>query len=295
MFKTFAVILAATVIMAAGTPSFAAPVKADKKGILIASFGTSMPQAKRAIDNLVESTKKAFPGVEVRISYTSNIIRKKIAKEQKLIIPTPMVALAKMNDDGFTHVYVMPMHIIPGEEYEDIKSVTDAFASIKGKYGFRVLKLGTPFIAQVSDCDVMADVLINRFSAQLADKEAAIVLMGHGTPNNIANALYSQLQLSLNKKAYGRFFLGTVEAAPMIEDVIVALKQSSAKKLVLSPLMIVAGDHANNDLADAKDPESWISLLEKAGYKNISTHLVGLGEDPQMASLFVNEIKEMMK
>lgn len=295
MFKTFAVILAATVIMAAGTPSFAAPVKADKKGILIASFGTSMPQAKRAIDNLVESTKKAFPGVEVRISYTSNIIRKKIAKEQKLIIPTPMEALAKMNDDGFTHVYVMPMHIIPGEEYEDIKSVTDAFASIKGKYGFRVLKLGTPFIAQVSDCDVMADVLINRFSAQLADKEAAIVLMGHGTPNNLANALYSQLQLSLNKKAEGRFFLGTVEAAPMIDDVIVALKQSSAKKLVLSPLMIVAGDHANNDLADAKDPESWISLLEKAGYKNISTHLVGLGEDPQMASLFVNEIKEMMK
>ncbi len=295
MFRTIAIAMAASAILAAATASFAAPIKQDKAGILIASFGTSMPQAKKAIDNLVDSTKKAFPGVEVRIAYTSNIIRRKIAKEQNVIIPTPMEALAKMNDDGFTHVYVMPMHIIPGEEYEDIKSVTDAFASVKGKYGFKTVRLGTPFIANVSDCDVMADVLVKRFEKQLADKDTAIVLMGHGTPHHIANALYSQLQLSLNKKADGRFFLGTVEAAPMIEDVMVSLKKSRAKKLVLSPLMIVAGDHANNDLADEGDPESWISVLKKAGYKNISAYLVGLGEDPQMAAIFTNEIREMMK
>ncbi|MCQ4765658.1 sirohydrochlorin cobaltochelatase, partial [Cloacibacillus evryensis] len=101
--------------------------------ILVVAFGTSMPEAKKAIDNLVDSTKKTFPDTEVRLAYTSNIIRRKIAKEQNLNIPTPTSALAQMNDDGFTHVYVMPMHIIPGEEYDDIAGLVNGFAAVKGK------------------------------------------------------------------------------------------------------------------------------------------------------------------
>lgn len=295
MSKVITILLLTAALVFTASVCSAAPAKQDKKGILIASFGTSMPEAKKAIDNLVDSTKKAFPDVEVRLAYTSNIIRKKIAKEQNLLIPTPMEALAEMNDDGFTHVYVMPMHIIPGEEYDDIKSLTEAAASIKGKYSFREIKLGRPFIADVPASDRMASILMKRFEKQLADKKTSIVLMGHGTPHHIANALYSQLQLSLEKKAPGRFFVGTVEAAPTIEDVITSLKKQHAQKLLLSPLMIVAGDHANNDLADKDDPESWYSMLKKAGFADISSYLVGLGEDPQMAAVFVNEIKDMMK
>ncbi len=295
--KMFALTLMLLVsVMTAGT-AFAseAKPKEEKRGILLASFGTSMPEAKKAIDNLVDSTKKAFPETEVRIAYTSNIIRRKIAREQNVVIPTPAEALAQMNDEGFTHVYVMPMHIIPGEEYDDISSLVGAFAQIEGKYGFEKICIGSPYLSSPSDCDVMAKILVKRFEKELAQKDTAIVLMGHGTPEHIANAMYSQLQLSLNAAAPGRFFLGTVEAAPMIEHVMADLKHAKPKALVLSPLMIVAGDHANNDLAGADDDESWISQLKAAGFKNISTRLEGLGEDPNMAELFVAKIKDMMK
>ncbi|ANZ46724.1 sirohydrochlorin cobaltochelatase [Cloacibacillus porcorum] len=280
-----------------GTAFAAAPKdKPDKKGILVVAFGTSMPDAKKAIDNLVDSTKKAFPDTEVRLAYTSNIIRRKIAKEQNVNIPTPTSALAQMNDEGFTHVYVMPMHIIPGEEYDDIAGLVNGVASVKGKYEFKELKLGRPYLSSAADCDLMADILMKRFAKDLAKKGTVIVLMGHGTPHHAANAMYSQLQLSLDKKAPGRFALGTVEAAPMIEDVIARLKRDKGvKTLVISPLMIVAGDHANNDLADKDDPESWYSQLKAAGYKDIKTFLVGLGEDADMARVYVSKIKDMMK
>lgn len=298
MNKVLSALLVLAVLLSLPAVSFAAHggEQADKAGILVVSFGTSMPEARRAIDNLVNAAKTAFPDTEVRLAFTSNIIRRKIAREQGETVPTPVEALARMNDEGFTHVYVMPTHIIPGEEYDEIQNVVDAFRSLKGKYGFKTLALGKPYLNGVEDCDRMAKVLMARFDKQLKDKGTAIVLMGHGTPEHIANAMYSQLQLSLDKAAYGRFFLGTVEASPMIEDVIARLKRTkSAKKLVISPLMIVAGDHANNDLAGADDDESWLNLLKKAGYKNITPYLVGLGEDPNIARGFVDRIREMMK
>ena len=297
LMKSFVIALVMLTLVMSGTAFAAAPKdKPDKKGILVVAFGTSMPDAKKAIDNLVDSTKKAFPDTEVRLAYTSNIIRRKIAKEQNVNIPTPTSALAQMNDEGFTHVYVMPMHIIPGEEYDDIAGLVNGVASVKGKYEFKELKLGRPYLTSAADCDLMSDILMKRFAKDLAKKGTVIVLMGHGTPHHAANAMYSQLQLSLDKKAPGRFALGTVEAAPMIEDVIARLKHDKGvKTLVISPLMIVAGDHANNDLADKDDPESWYSQLKAAGYKDIKTFLVGLGEDADMARVYVSKIKDMMK
>lgn len=295
--KSFILALVMLTLVMSGAAYAGAPKdKPDKEGILIVAFGTSMPEAKKAIDNLVATAKAAFPQTDVRLAYTSNIIRNKIAKEQNVNIPTPTSALAQMNDEGFTHVYVMPTHIIPGEEYDDLSSVVDGFASVKGKYSFKSLKLARPYLSSANDCDVMADVLVKRFGKELADKGTEIVLMGHGTPHHAANAMYSQLQLSLDKKAPGRFTVGTVEAAPEIDDVIARIKHNKAvKTLVLSPLMIVAGDHANNDLADKEDPESWYSQLKDAGYKNIKTFLVGLGEDGEIAKIFVAKIKGMMK
>ena len=283
-------------VMIAGTAlASEAKPKEEKQGILIASFGTSMPEAKKAIDNLVDSTKKAFPDTEVRVAYTSNIIRRKIAREQNVVIPTPAEALAQMNDDGFTDVYVMPMHIIPGEEYDDISSLVYGFSLVKGKYGFNSISLGSPYLATIGDSEKMAEILIKRFEKELAQNGTAIVLMGHGTAEHFANAMYTQLQLELDTRVPGRFFIGTVEAAPHLDHVIAGLKAAKPRALVLSPLMIVAGDHANNDLAGEEDEESWINQLKAAGFKNISTRLEGLGEDPNMADLFVAKIKEMMK
>ena len=267
----------------------------EKSAVLIVSFGTSMPEARKAIDNLVNSAKKEFPDYEIRLSFTSNIIRRKISKEFNENISNPVEALAKLNDEGFTRVFVMPTHIIPGEEYDEIKNVYEAFKTLKGKYSFKELKLGQPFLNSSEDCQRMAEILIERFKTQIQDKDTGIVLMGHGTPEHFANAMYSQLQLALNKKSYGKFFLGTVEAVPLIDDVLEDLKRHpEIKKLVISPLMIVAGDHANNDLAGEDDEESWLNILKSNGYEKIETYLVGLGEDENIAKDFVKKIHALM-
>ena len=267
----------------------------DKSAILIVSFGTSMPEARKAIDNLVNAAKSSFPDCEVRLAFTSNIIRRKLAREFNENISNPVEALARLNDEGFKDVFIMPTHIIPGEEYDEIANVHSAFKVLKGKYGFDDLKLGKPFMNSSKDCERMAEILVSRFKSQLADSETAIVLMGHGTPHHFANALYSLLQVELDKKLYGRFFVGTVEAAPELDDVIASLKRHpEIKKLVLSPLMIVAGDHANNDLAGEDDEESWLNVLKSNGYGDISTYLVGLGEDENIAKDFIKKLHDLM-
>ena len=266
-----------------------------KKAILVVSFGTSVPSAEKGITNLVGEAKKAFPDHEVRLAYTSNIIRRKIAKDRNLLIPSPSEALAELNDDGFTQVCVAPTMIIPGVEYENIKSVTDAFSVVKGKYGFKKVTLGKPFLATIPHCELMAGILAERFAKELSDKDTAIVLMGHGSPEHFSHSLYAQLQIFLDEKAPSRFFVGTVEAAPVIKDIVKALKKTGSKKIVLSPFMIVAGDHALNDMADREDGGSWLNVLKAAGYKDISLRQEGLGEDPRIAEIFVNNIREMIK
>ena len=292
MHKFIAIMFAALLLM---IPSVSSAEETPKSAILVVSFGTSVPEARQAIDNLVGTARKAFPDFEVRLAFTSNIIRRKLARESKEFIMNPVQALAQLNDEGVKRVFIMPTHMIPGEEYDEIANVAEAFSALEGKYGFETLKLGRPFLDGVDDCEGMADLLINRFRAQLQDEGTAIVLMGHGTPEHFANAMYSQLQLALDTKAYGRFFLGTVEAAPKIEDVIAKLKRHpEVRKLVLSPLMIVAGDHAHNDLAGEDDPESWLNVLKGAGYEDISTYLVGLGQDETLARKFESKIRELM-
>ncbi|MBQ6919636.1 MAG: sirohydrochlorin cobaltochelatase [Synergistaceae bacterium] len=283
-------------VMLLMTPAMSSAEEAPSKksAMLVVSFGTSMPEARKAIDNLVDSVKKEFPRVDVRLSFTSNIIRRKIQREQGQFIPNPSQALAALNDEGYSCVTVIPTHMIPGEEYDELAEVVAAFGNIDGKYGFEKIDIARPFLDGVKGCEVMADILIQRFAKQLEDKETGVVLMGHGTPEHFANAQYLQLQLALNQKAYGRFFLGTVEASPLIDDVVADLKRHpEIKKLVLSPLMIVAGDHANNDLAGEDEPDSWINLLKKNGYTKISTYLVGLGEDENVAKEFVKKIYDL--
>jgi len=265
--------------------------KPDKNGILLVSFGTSMPEATVAINSLVNAVKEAFPDTEVRVAYTSNIIRRKLQREQNIEIPTPPEALAKMNDDGFTHVCVQPTHIIPGEEYDDLKGVVDAFASLEGKYGFKRLAIGRPFLSESKDSEVMAGIL-NRWFEKKAGDTRAVVLMGHGSPH-MANAMYSELQLALSRVA-DYFFIGTVEAPPTLEHVLSALEKTSYKTVILSPFMIVAGDHANNDLADADDPESWLSQLTEQGFE-VETELVGLGEYPEIVQLFVERVHDLVR
>ena len=288
MQKLTALLILITAIL---IPSASFAESGKKSAMLIVSFGTSLPEAQKAIDNLVGAVKNEFPSTDVRLSFTSNIIRRKIAREQGKNIPTPSQALAQLNDEGYSFVTVIPTHMIPGEEFDEVVGVASAFAGIRGKFGFEEINVCRPFLDGVKEFETVSEILIKRFESQLKDKETAIFLMGHGTPEHFANAQYLQLQLALNQRAYGRFFIGTVESSPSIDDVLADLKRRpEIKKLVLSPLMIVAGDHAHNDLAGEDDPDSWINILRKNGYSEISTYLVGLGEDENMAHELIKKI-----
>ena len=278
-------------VMLIMTPAMSKENQSRKSAMLVVSFGTSVPEARKAINNLVDAVKKEFPGHEVRLAFTSTIIRRKIQRENGETIPNPVQALSQLNDEGFKDVTIIPTHMIPGEEYDEVCEVAAAFGNMAGKFGFEELSVCTPFLDGVKGCETVADILMKRFSDKLKDKETAIILMGHGTPEHFANAQYLQLQLALNQRAYGRFFVGTVESSPSIDDVMSELKRhSEIKKLVLSPLMIVAGDHAQNDLAGKDEPESWINVLRKNGWKDIDTYLVGLGEDANMSKELIRKI-----
>ena len=291
MHKIFASIL---LVMLMITPAMSRESQPKKSAMLVVSFGTSMPEARKAIDNLVDTVRKEFPGHEVRLAFTSNIIRRKIQREHGEAVPNPSQALAQLNDEGYTHVTIIPTHMIPGEEYDEVRGVASAFGKMSGKFGFEEIRVCSPFLDGVKGCEAVADILMKRFESRLKDKETAIILMGHGTPEHFANAQYLQLQLALNQKAYGRFFVGTVESSPSLDDVLAELKRHpEIKRLILSPLMIVAGDHANNDMAGEDDPDSWINILRKNGYKDIDIYLVGLGEDDNLARELVRKIRAL--
>lgn len=256
-----------------------------KKGILLVAFGSSVPEGEAAIEAVKQDVIRAYPGVDVRVAYTSRIIMRKLAREQKRIVDEPAVALAKMAYEGFTDVAVLSTHIIPGEEYQDLEAVVDGFRlmSERGtKAGFRKISLSQPLLAGEEDYATFAGILSEIYPA--SDKRA-VVLMGHGSPH-FANAAYSGLQLMLWRNS-PHYYMGTVEGMPTMDDIMTRLASTSIRTVVLAPAMLVAGDHARNDMAGGED-DSWKSLLASAGY-SVEPVLKGLGEYPAVRRMLLGK------
>ncbi len=265
-----------------------AMTKKDKEAILLVAFGTSYKEARIAYDNIEKHVKAAFPNVEVRWAYTSGMIRKKILSRDKIYIPDPIVALADLQDKGFTKVVVQSLHVIPGYEFEDLKNVVNTFSllrSNKGKADFKALILGEPIMCNTEGIEELVEALAP-FIEQNRNK--VVVFMGHGT-EHFANAAYSELQLLLNER-FDNVIVGTVEGYPDLEFVKTKLKNLGQRNVIVAPLMIVAGDHARNDMA-GDEADSWKMQLKQEGYK-VETYIHGLGENDKIAELFVKRIKE---
>lgn len=259
----------------------------SKKGILLVTFGTSYPEARVAFDNIDEQVKAEFPEVEIRWAYTSKIIRK-ILKKRGEQIDSPAEALAKMGEDGFTHVAVQSLHIIPGEEYENLGLTVEGFNPMPKS--IQVAKLGVPLLFLDADNQKLADFIDAEFKSNL-DKNSAVLFMGHGS-HHAANIYYPGFQYYLSQKS-DNYFIGAVEGYPMLEQIIPQLKAQKIKKVVLTPFMSVAGDHAKNDMASNED-DSWKSILEKEG---IETKIVmkGLAEYDEVVEIWVEHLKEVYK
>lgn len=261
-------------------------VETTKPVILVVSFGTSYNSSRDktigAIENKIEET--FGNDFEIRRAFTAQFIINKLAKRDGLIIDNMEEALQRCIDDGVKTLVVQPTHVMAGQEDDDmvqtIKMYTDKFDSVS---------IGTPLLSTPANYEEAVGVLTG-VTSQYDDGNTAIIYMGHGTkhPGNIT---YSNLQGYVDKAGFGdRYFIGTVEATPSLADMISRANASGFDRVVLRPFMIVAGDHANNDMA-GDEAGSWKTEFKSAGY-DVECVIEGLGEIAEIQDMFVKKTAE---
>ncbi|MCT4585119.1 MAG: sirohydrochlorin cobaltochelatase [Peptostreptococcaceae bacterium] len=257
-----------------------------KKAVLLVSFGTTHKDTtKVTIDAMMNILKNEFEGFEVRKAYTSRMIMKILKNRDNIIVLNPSEALTKLKEDGFKHVVVQPTHIINGLEAEYLEEEISAF-----KNDFETLKLGSSLLTMPNDYKETAKAIKSQINKELKEDEA-VVLMGHGT-HHPGNSAYAMMNYVFNNMDMKNVYLGTVEGYPEFEDVVKNLKADGKKKVTLMPFMLVAGDHAKNDMASDEE-DSWKSMLEKEGFE-VEIYLHGLGENEMIQKIFVSHAKEAL-
>ncbi|MCM2287207.1 MAG: sirohydrochlorin cobaltochelatase [Desulfobacula sp.] len=282
----FALLFTCLILPAAVLASGHSHEREMKKGFLLVAFGSSVPEAQVSFDNIDKRVKQDFPDTPVFWAYTSSIIRNKLAKEGKILDSVPM-ALAKMTDQGFTHVAIQSLHTIRGEEFDDLANTVKAFEGLPD--GIEKIIIGAPLLSSEKDMEAVTHAILKNIPAH-RKKGDAVLLMGHGTPHP-SNAFYAALMFHLQRKD-PHVFVGTVEGSPDINDIIPMLKEKKLKKIFLMPFMSVAGDHARNDLAGDEE-DSWKSILIKQGFECDIT-LKGTAEYDNMIDIWTSHLKEAM-
>ena len=270
-----------------GDASLDNPRNQDKIGdqeLLVVSFGTSFNDNRRATIGAVEDAlEKAFPEWSVRRAFTSQIIIDHVKSRDGEVIDNVTEALERAVANGVKELVVQPTHLMDGYEYNDLLDEVLRYAD-----SFDKIKIGQPLLLTDDDFNAVADAIVAATS-QYDDGETAIVFMGHGTEAE-SNGVYEKMQGVLDAKGMEHYFIGTVEAYPDLEQVLAAVKQGSYKRVVLRPLMVVAGDHANNDMA-GDDKDSWKSAFEAEGYQ-VECVLEGLGGLEAIRQMYVSHAQD---
>ena len=259
---------------------------APKEGILLVAFGTSVPEAQPAFKAVDAEFKKAFPGSPVVWAYTSQIIRKKLAEQGHPVggISDGMAQLAK---DGVKVVRVQSLHVLAGEEFTALERAVLLDVS-KNPGRFEAVFMGRPLLESKPDAQELLAAILADTKGQRG-KNTALVLMGHGQSHGRADLGFEGVR-AVFTAADKNIHMATVEGARSFEDLLKELKAAKVKHVVIAPLMLVAGDHARNDLAGDED-DSWATQLKKAGIK-VDAHIKGLGETPGTAAILVRHAKE---
>ena len=280
------------------------PLNEDNIGeneILVVSFGTSFNDSRAEdIGGVEKALQAAYPDWSVRRAFTAQIIINHVQARDDEKIDNMDQALERAVDNGVKNLVVQPTHLMHGAEYDEL---TEAVENYKDK--FESVKIAEPLLGEVGadetaineDKAAVAEAITAEavktagFDSLDAAKEegTAFVFMGHGT-SHTAKISYSQMQAQMEQLGYENVFIGTVEGEPedtACEAVIEKLKDAGYKKVILRPLMVVAGDHANNDMA-GDDDDSWKSQFEASGvFDSIDTQIAGLGEIDAIQQLYV--------
>ena len=255
-----------------------------KKAILAVSFGTSYPDTlRKTIAATEQALAEAFPDWEVRRAFTSGMIIRKLKERDGVEIENVSQAMDRLEQEGYTHVAVQSTHVMHGEEYEKMLSQLEP-------YRLRMqISVGMPLLHSEGDYTSVAQALLNWLPPLDADE--ALVLMGHGT-THFANSAYAQMEHMLQGLC-DRVYLATVEGYPALDSVQRQLaKRPEIRRLMLAPFMLVAGDHAQNDMSG--DEDSWAEQLKNAGYP-VRCILQGLGECPAIRALFVEHCHQAVE
>lgn len=259
-----------------------------KKAIVVVSFGTSyIEQLKSSIENVEDKIRKEFREYDVYRAFTSHKIIKKLKESNSISVRTLEEVLEELYEAGMDEVLIQPLHLIPGEEYSYIKSLYEDNIT-----RFITLKLGRPifyyqgFEELPNDYSLFIDSIKDLISV-----DKGVVMFGHGS-SNPANSVYGCLQTVLEDEGYENVFVGTVEGYPNFKTVLKRIKKRNIKEIMLMPLMLVAGDHAINDMASDEE-DSWKSMFEAEGIK-VNLHMKGLGEVDKFEQLYVNRIQDVI-
>ena len=281
-----------------GDASLDDPRNQDEIGtneILVVSFGTSYNDSRRetigAIEQTIADAAQEIPTDDgnpwsVRRAFTSQIIIDHINERDGEKIDNVTEALDRAADNGVQNLVVVPTHLMSGHEFNDLQdelgNYADAFASIC---------ISQPLLTDDADFNSVAEAVTSEL-ADYDDGETAIVLMGHGTDAD-SNGVYEKMQGVLTDMGKTNFFIGTVEATPSLDDVLEMVKAGDYKRVVLKPLMVVAGDHANNDMA-GDDEDSWRSVFMNEGYE-VECVLTGLGQNENVRRIYVEHLQKALE
>ena len=273
-----------------GDAGFDNPRNQDEIGdkeLLVVSFGTSYNDSRRmTIGAIEQALEDAFPDYSVRRAFTSDIIIKHVAQRDGVQIDNVETALQRAVDNQVKELVIQPTHMMDGHEYNDLMEQAAQYAD-----AFDKLTVGIPLITSEEDYKAVVQA-ITEWTAEYDDGKTAIVFMGHGTSAD-SNEVYQNLQDHLTADGYDNYYIGTVEATPSLDDVLAAVKTGSYERVLLEPLMVVAGDHANNDMAGDEE-DSWKSVFEKEGY-TVECQLRGLGENEAIRQLYVEHVKSILE
>ncbi len=273
----------------------------QKSGILLVTFGSSYAKPHQTFQFIDSLTRNRFPNQEIRWAYTSSFVIKKLKegkghgslKGQSIHVLSPREALLQMIQDGFSHISVQSLHMIPGSEYDDLAQTINKLSAENPQLK---CALGVPLMNDEEDLKSISDELCRIFSGQLKRGEP-VLFMGHGS-EHASNIKYALLEKEMQKKA-AHFYVGTVEGFPLIDDILPKIKTNhkGISNITITPLMSVVGDHALNDLNGTSNemfPEnpSWREKLEAEGY-HVNSILKGMGDYPNIINIWLNHLEKI--